>query len=432
MAHSLFTEDCKTTPYWWEETPRQPTENPGLPEKADVVVIGGGYTGLSAALQTSRGGRHTVVLDAEDVGWGCSTKNGGQISTSLKPEFGRLSVKYGKQPAFNILREGHLALAWIEEFVNYEKIDCKFKKAGKFIGAHNPHQYERLGKRIDNQISGLESEAYLIPRAEQGSELESDFYHGGAIFPEFASVDPARLHQGMLERVNQAGATVLGHSPVMAVENERDGFRVTTHAGSIWTRDVIVATNGYSGELLPWLQRRVIPIGSYVIATEPLKSGQMDRLIPRDRIIGDTRRLVFYYRSSPDRERVIFGGRVSLSESDPYLTGAKLHANMVKIFPELKTTRISHSWVGFVGYTFDTLPHLGKHEGIHYAMGYCGSGVSMAGYLGMRIGQQLLGHTEGKTGFDGLSFQTRPLYTGNPWFLAASIAYFRFLDGLKL
>ncbi len=154
----------------------------------------------------------------------------------------------------------------------------------------------------------------------------------------------------------------------------------------------------------------------------------MRRLIPRDRMLGDTRKLVFYYRASPDRSRILFGGRVSLAETDPFATGPRLHAEMVRIFPELAASRISHSWVGFVAYTFDSLPHVGRHDGIYYAMGYCGSGVGMASYLGTRVGQQLLGLAEGRTGFDGLAFETRPLYAGKPWFLAPSVLYYRWRD----
>ncbi len=433
MNNSLFTDDCKTTPYWWEETPRRELSTRDmLPDRADVVVIGAGYTGLCAALQTARGGRDTVVVDAEDAGWGCSSRNGGQISTGLKPDFNQLSSRYGARRAFDILSEGYNSLAWIEEFVAAENIDCHFRIAGEFTGAHNPVQYERLGREIDNQVKGLESEAYLLPRAEQHSELGTDFYHGGLINPKTASVDPASLHRGLLERLLQAGAVVVEHCPVTGVERNGRGFRVITSRGSILTRDVIVASNGYTGSPTPWLRRRIIPIGSYIIATEALPPGLMDRLIPRDRVVNDTRRLVFYYRSSPDRTRILFGGRVSLAETDPLASGPKLHANMVRIFPQLATTRISHSWNGFVGYTFDTLPHLGKNDGVYYAMGYCGTGVAMASYLGMRIGQQLLGLEQGRTGLDGLDFQTRPLYNGNPWFLSASVVYYRWLDRLNV
>lgn len=432
MIKSVFTEDCKKSSYWWEATPRPEVIETPLPTKAEVVIIGAGYTGLSAALQTARGGRDTVVLDAEDLGWGCSTKNGGQISTSIKPTFEQLSSKYGAEHAFNILKEGHNALAWVEEFISNEKIDCDFKVCGKFSGAHNSAQYEKLGRKIDSEIKGLKTEAYLVPRAEQHTELGSDFYHGGVVFPKFASLDPGRFHQGMLRRVIEAQATVIGHCAATGIEPDGDGFLINTPRGAIRTRNVIVASNGYTGSLTPWLRRRIIPIGSYIIATDPLKPGVMDQLIPTDRMLGDTRRMVFYYRASPDRKRILFGGRVSHAETESLVSGPKLHAHMVQIFPELAQTRISHSWAGFVGYTFDTLAHLGQRNGIHYAMGYCGSGVSMAGYLGMRIGQRVLGLKEGQTGFDGVSFQTRPFYSGTPWFLSASIMYYRWLDGLGI
>ena len=427
-----FTDDFKTTSYWWDESPRPELPQHELPSRADVVVIGAGYTGLSAALQTARGGRHTVVLDAEDAGWGCSTRNGGQISTSIKPSYEELSSRYGSEQAIEILKEGFDALTWIEGFIDSEKIDCEFKVSGKFIGAHNPAQYELLGKKLSRQIPGLETDAYLVPAAEQHSELGSDFYHGGIVYPRCASVDPGRLHQGLLERVLEAQAIVLSNCPAIKIEEDGAGYRVITAKGVIATRDVIVASNGYTGSVTPWLKRRIIPIGSYMIATEPLAPGQMDRLIPGDRMLGDTRRLVYYYRSSPDRQRILFGGRVSLSETDPMVSAPKLHASMVQIFPELAQTRISHSWSGFVAYSFDTMAHLGRHNGIYYAMGYCGSGVSMSSYFGMRIGQQLLGLKEGRTGFDNLKFQTRPLYTGNPWFLSASVMFFRMLDRTSL
>ncbi len=202
-------------------------------------------------------------------------------------------------------------------------------------------------------------------------------------------------------------------------------------AAAIGAKDVIIATNGYTGAVSPWQRRRVIPIGSYMIATEPLPADLMDRLMPKDSIVSDTRKVVYYYRPSPDRTRIVFGGRVSAAETDPMKSGPLLMRDLRAIFPDLADVRISHSWMGFVAYTFNTLAHTGVHDGIHYALGYCGSGVSMASYFGMRTGQRVLGLAEGRTGVDGISFPTRPLYTGNPWFLSASVAWYRYLDGLN-
>jgi len=428
MAETPLTSETKLAPYWWDRTPRPALPDTPLPAKVDVAVIGSGYTGLGAAIQTARGGRDTLVIDAEDAGYGCSTRNGGQISTSIKPSYDELSRRHGADQAFRIIKEGQNSLAWAEQFIAEEKIDCDFQVVGRFHAAHNATQYEALAKRIATQPKGLEVAAHIVPRAEQRTELGTDAYFGGAIYERHASVDPGRFHQGMLDRAMSSGARVVARCPATGIQRDGNGFVIETAKGKVAARDVVVATNGYTGTLTPWLRRRVIPIGSYVIATEALPAGTMDKLMPRNRIVSDTRKVVYYYRASPDRSRIVFGGRVSTDETDPRISGPLLHAEVVRLFPELKGTKLSHSWAGFVAYTFDELMHCGRHEGMYYAMGYCGSGAGMAGYLGTRMGQQVLGKKEGATAFDNLNFQTRPFYTGNPWFLAPSVAYYRWRD----
>lgn len=430
-ARGPFAPDFVAGPYWTDGMAPAPALPADPPKLADVVVVGSGYTGLNAALETARGGRTTVVLEAGDPGAGCSTRNGGQISTSIKPSLAALAERHGETRARAIRAEGRVALAWIEEFVRAEGIDCGFRRAGRFHGAHTPAHYERMVRAAERNRRDEGIEAHAVPRAEQGRELGSAFYAGGVVYPDFAALHPAQYHRGLLLSALASGVQVVPHCRALSVERRSQGFEVVTERGTIRAGDVVIATNGYTTGLTPWLRRRVIPIGSYVIATEPLERTTLDRLFPTGRMATDSRRVVFYYGPSPDRSRLVFGGRVSADETDPRVSGPRLHAEMVRIFPELAATRISHSWCGFVAYTFDELAHCGVHDGVHYAMGYCGSGVSMASYLGMRSGRRVLGLRDGASALDDLPFPTRPLYGGKPWFLPAAVTWYRWRDRLE-
>jgi len=417
----------KNTSYWLDGI-NKPAEAPvNLPETTDVLVIGSGYTGLHAALQTARGGRNTLVIDKHEPGHGCSTRNGGQISTSIKPSLDKLSRKFGKTQALAIRQEGRTALNWIEEFLLEEKIDADFMRCGRFHAAHTPKHHKSLA-RDAARLNSEGIDAYMVSRVDQRAEIGTDTYHGGVVFPHHASLNPGKYHAGLLQSVLNSGAQVSGHTQALSIEKTSTGFSVVTSKGSVDARNVVVATNGYTGGLTPWLQRRVIPIGSYIIATEPLSPALMDELFPTNRIISDTCRVVYYYRPSPDRTRVLFGGRVTAGETDTGTSANLLHKDMCRIFPSLEDTSVTHSWSGTVAYSFDEMMHTGVHNGVHYSMGYCGSGVSMASYLGMRLGQKVLGRAEGRTALDNLPFPTRPLYTGKPWFLSAAVGWYRWLD----
>ena len=418
--------------YWLDavggDAPLPRPEPEALPRSVDVVVIGAGYTGLNAALQTARGGRDTLVLDAGEPGHGCSTRNGGQISTSVKPSLDRLAARFGAERAQAIRAEGRRALDWIGRFVAEEGLDCDFERCGRFHAAHTPWHYEQLARDAETMRRQEAIESFVVPAAEQRRELGTEAYFGGVVFPRHCALQPARYHRALLERARGAGARVTGHCPALSIEAAGGGFDVTTPRGSVRARDVIVATNGYTTGLVPWLRRRVIPIGSYIIVTEELPPALIDRLFPTGRIASDTCKVVYYYRTTPDRKRIAFGGRVSAGETDPAISAPRLYAAMCRVFPDLRDHAITHAWSGTVAYSFDELAHAGVHEGIHYALGYCGSGVSMASYLGMRAGQKVLGLAEGRTAFDDLPFPTRPFYSGRPWFLPAAVAWYRWRD----
>lgn len=427
-----FSPDFKPAPYWWDASPRQPDDRTRPPATADVVIIGSGYTGLHAAIQTARAGLDTVVVDAEAAGFGCSTRNGGQISTSVKPSFSTLMKRYGEAQATAILKEGQASLDHVTNFVSDESIDCDFGMVGRFHGAHTKGQYDKLARDCETRHPGFETGAFMVPRSKQHSELGTDAYFGGIVYPRHSSIDPGKYHAGLLGVARAAGVRIVSQCRVNDLERGANGFEVSTDKGRIRAGKVIIATNGYTGPLSPWQQRRVIPIGSYVIATEEIPAETMDRLFPTNRILSDTRKLVYYYRPSPDRKRILFGGRVSLQETDPRKSGPKLLAELTRLFPELARTRISHSWAGIVAFTFDTLMHCGEDNNLFYAMGYCGSGVGMAGYLGSKLGRAAAGVDTDLGAFSTIPFQTRPFYTGNPWFLAPSVAAYRLRDRLGI
>jgi glycine/D-amino acid oxidase-like deaminating enzyme len=322
----------------------------------------------------------------------------------------------------------------MHELVGQDGIDMGLKEAGRFHGAHKPHLYDRLAKECAAGHPVWKTDSFMVPKAEMASELGTDAYHGGIVNPRHCSVDVSRYHPSLLRKAIAAGALVKGGCRALAFERRGSGFAVMTSQGTVTAGKVILATNGYSGPLSPWHRRRLIPIGSYVIATEELPQETVDRLFPTDRMLSDTRKLVYYYRLSPDRKRVLFGGRVSLSETDPRNSALKLHRDMTALFPgtESGPVRISHAWMGFVGYTFDTLAHCGEDKGLYFAGGYCGSGVGMASYLGMRMGRKATGRDTTLSAFEKIPFPTRPLYHGTPWFLAPSVLVYRLRDRLGL
>lgn len=428
MGGDVFTTDFKASSYWADLAGPPVEAECHLPEEVEVLIIGGGYTGLNAALQTAQAGRETLVVDAGRPGMGCSLRNGGQLSTSLKPSFALLKARYGEGLATDLCREAQASLDYMHHLADEQSLEIGLRKTGRFHGAYKRTHYDRLSRECAAGHPVWQVDAHMVPEKDMALELGTDAYFGGIVYPHHCSIDVSKYHPALLQRAVAAGALVKGGCAVLSLDRLGTGFKVVTQASVLKAGKVILATNGYTGPLTSWHQRRIIPIGSYVIATEEIPQDTIDRLFPTDRILSDTRKLVYYYRLSPDRKRVLFGGRVSLRETDPRNSAVKLHRDMSALFPDLRNVRISHAWAGFVGYTFDTLAHCGEDDGLYYAMGYCGSGVGMASYLGMRIGRKAAGLETTPSAFERISYPTRPLYSGNPWFLAPSVMVYRLRD----
>ncbi len=424
---SIFAADVKFEPFWWEAAPPRARPETALPARVDVAIVGAGYTGLSAALTLARGGREVVVLEAEEPGAGASTRNAGNLSHVLKLSFGELIAKQGLDNAIAFCREAVRARRYVEGLIEGEQLACDFARAGRFVGALTPAHYEGMAAESELFRKHLGIDDAMVPRAEQHHEVGTDAYHGGIVLGDVCAVDPARLTAELLARALGAGATVAARTPVTGVAREGAGFKVETGRGAIAAGAVVIASNGYTGPATPYFRRRLVPILSSMIATEPLAPELLRPLNPKARMIIDSAKLSFYSRLSPDGARFLFGG-TGKPEAEPRAIAAMLRRQMVSLYPELEGARISHVWNGQIGYTFDHLPHLGVHDGIHYALGYCGGGLTMGSYLGHKIARRILGAKDAATVFDGRRFPTLPLYRGTPWFMPLVYGYYYWRD----
>lgn len=430
MSADIFAPGFKTDPYWWEAAPRPQTPAKPLPTEADVVIVGSGYTGTSAALTLVRNGRGALLLDAEDPGYGASSRNAGYVGRTLWHKFEPLSRKYGKEAGKDLASQAVEAHNYVVNLIEKEQIRCHFKYTSRFIAAHTPSHYKKLTKDYDKlRDAGIEMNVEMVPKERQREEIGSDRYHGGVLLHGAGAVHPGLYHLGLLERAVASGAEVHGRTKVTNIVRENDGrFTVTTARGTVRAKDVIVATCGYSGPEVKWFQHRILPIKLFQIATEPLPKETLDRLIPRGRTLMDSKINIYWFRRSPDDTRIIVGGRCGTEDGGPLDKAQVLHEAMTEVFPELKSVKLTHCWEGQTGFSFDELPHIGTHDGVHYAMGYCGVGMPMGTYLGNKVGLKVLGKPEGKTPFDGRPFPGRSYYWGRPWFVPFIMAYYNFMD----
>lgn len=368
------------------------------------------------------------MVDAEAPGWGASSRNGGMFGPGWATF--DTAMAYGPDKAHAIVAESFQALQHVKDVVEREKINCDVATVGYFRGAVTPRLYEEMGRQLDRVRKVMPCDGYLVSRAEQQGEIGTDFYHGGLALPGYAGLHPARYVAGLANAATRAGASVISGARVTHIEQQQAGFRVHVGQRQIEAGQVLVATNGYTGGLLPFLQRRLVPIRSAMIATEPLPSDVMNRLMPKRRMLAGSQRVVTYFRPSPDGTRILFGGRVMKVNGENVATtnAAHLRKQMLQVFPELAVTKISHYWHGQTGFTFDKLPHLGEHEGIHYACGYNGTGIARASWFGHKIAERMAGQTSTPSAYADLPFRNRHFYRGKPWFLSLAVMFYEMRD----
>ena len=406
-------------PYWWEGRPPAPALTPDPPEKTSILIIGAGYTGLSAAIAAHDAGAEVAIVEAGHPGIGASTRNGGMFGAHPRLGLARLTRLYGRDTAQGIFDEATPALNFVRDLQVREGIDCDYQQSGRIALAWTRKDFEDQ-KRLAEELAPTAVEARIVEKADLGDEIGTRLYHGGILMPQHGSLQPRKFHDGLLAAVLKRGVPVIADCRVDRLERIAGGYRAHTAKGEIRAEKVILATNGYTDRAFPWHNRRVFPLPSYLIATEKLSPNFISQLAPGRRMMVETRARHSYYRVSPDGSRLLFGGRAAMKPIDIARAARRLAATMAEVWPETKGVRLTHAWTGNTGYAFNHMPHVGEVEGLHYALAFSGSGTVMAPYLGAKAGWRAVGDPRGETAYTGTHLRTHWLHPGGkPHFLQA-------------
>ena len=416
----------KSTPYWWDKStlPQVPDQET-FPREVDILIVGAGLTGLSAARTAAKAGRSVLVVDQNQPGYGASSRNGGMLGGGHRLSISQMQERYGKKIALGLLKEAHLDSAeFARTIMREEKIDCDYQQVGRFRGLWHSKEYESAARELERLQKLLPIEASMLSREQQTQALASDLYRGGVIYHDHAAINPTKWLLGLLKSAVHHGAITQGNTEVTAIQQTSEGFLIKTSKGAIKADKVLLATNGYTSTHLSALRRRIFPVPSFIITTENLGTTLIKELFPTGMMIVESRARHCYYRPSPDRTRIIFGARAAMFDAPETFVRAQLHKLLKQVFPQLGNINVSHSWRGNTGFAFEMMPHVGAINGIWHAAGYSGNGNTLAPWLGHKAALQMIGDPAGETAFSHSELKTRWWYHNRAWFLPfVDVAY---------
>ncbi|TMN23268.1 NAD(P)/FAD-dependent oxidoreductase [Lentibacillus cibarius] len=361
-------------------------------QSCDVVIIGGGFTGLSTAYHLEEKSCSTIVLEKGKVGSGASGRNGGEVLTGYLGSMEYWAKKKGLQAAKQMWQLSLDSIDLIEDIITKNSISCDFERNGEFVAAYKPSHLEAMKKDQEFMANKLNyHEMDIIEKNEMKRELETTFYSGGCIDYNSAHFHPLNYTLGLAEAAEKLGAKIYERSEAVHIKrNSKNNFIVHTEKGKVIADKLVIATNAYSGDLNKKIKKAVVPVESIMIATEPLSEPTVKNLIKNNRAVSDTKNLLYYFRRTGDN-RLAFGGsgRAS-SKRDQNQIYENLLDGMLCVFPQLKGARIEYRWGGKVGFTKNMLPYVGKmKEGIHFAFGYGGHGAAMSSLLGKTMAEDI-------------------------------------------
>jgi len=421
---------------YWHTTTEMPDDKnlTPIPDRVDIAIIGGGYTGLSAARTLAKQGLKVAVLEAETMGWGASSRNGGMVLTGLKLPLQTVIKRHGRDLARRLFQASLDSIDTVEQIVNEEKIECGFARTGHLLAANKPKHFEALKEEVEFMEKEFNHKVRLVSRENQREEIGTDLYHGALVDETSAGLNPAQFAAGLAGAAERAGASTCARARVRRLRRGEKRFVVETERGTVVAQSILAATAGYTGNVTGKLQKRIIPIGSFIIATEKLSDELAHELSPKNRMIFDYKHYLNYFRLWDNR--MVFGGRAAfLPENENTIARSAeiLCREMAAVYPQLKDAAVEFAWGGTLDFAFDMMTHTGEEDGIFHALGYAGHGTAMATHLGKTVAEAMMKGNIREHPFAAFDFPGAPLglYDGRPWFLPFAGMWHKFLDWIE-